>query len=473
MKLSFNEKLKPTDSVCLILFTFAGALILFSFSYAKFDYLTTQTLEYFGLIAIPLFVLQILGTIQIAKNNEKYKLKLAVFYTLLLAIFIVTAVFANFESADYSYYLKNWFNTYHEMSFKDALYHITDVSNYTQAYNYLLIIFAKLNFNPLYSIKYFSFLFSIVLAVSMELLLTKLNNKKFNLFHLPIFILIPSICSEFAWWGQCDAIYTSFCLFAFYFALSKKSKLSFMFIGLAFASKLQFLFIVPILFVMLIIKDDSGNRYLKWKDIWIAPAMYLINIFPVFVGRSLSDTLLVYINQTGYYQFLSLGCANVCEIFAYFNITPGTLYTILFVFQITLSITLVLISVIFILKYSKSHTLSAYDLTFFATLISFMMVFFMPKMLNRFYYITVSLAVVMLFEKPTKQNFKIALTFELSLYCMMFYAFKFADIRVITISLISTPLAIILNIIGFVLMLQIFKKDYYFNLKNQPPQATA
>ena len=139
-----------------------------------------------------------------------------------------------------------------------------------------------------------------------------IKNEKFSYALFMIFMIIPYILVEYAEWGQCDAIYTSFAFLSFYFALNKKSKLSFLFIGLAFVTKMQFLFMVPILFVMLIVKDENGEHYLKWKDIWIAPLCYVINLVPVLAGRPLIDMLKVYLMQAKFDNRITGNCPNVC-----------------------------------------------------------------------------------------------------------------------------------------------------------------
>lgn len=454
---------------CLI----AVLLVMISFAFIDFKAFNFEIIPYMCLIAIPLAVLGILGTIQITKNNANYKKKLFIFWGLVAVVFFVTIYFANYVSSDYYYYLNPWCESYKSMSFKDCLYHIFDVSNYTPVYNYFLILFAKTGVNSLYAIKYLTFLFSILLAISMELLISKISGSKFNILHLMIFLLVPTICTEFSWWGQCDAIYTSFCLLAFYFALSKKSKLSFLFVGIAFAFKLQFLFIVPILFVLLIIKDENGEHYLKWKDIWIGPVMYLLNILPVFVGRSFVDVLSVYFTQGGFYDRLSQDCANLCSIFDFLGLGSGFAYKFLLVFQVLISITIVLLFVIFLIKYSKSNKLTSYDLTFFATIISFCMVFFMPKMLDRFYFLTVSLGIVLYFSKKTTRNFQIATLLEISLYYVMFYSFKNTQNWVLYLGLFTKPLALLINIMALVLMIKTFVSDYLKNKNNLSLQISS
>ena len=275
--LSFTEKL-----IYGAIIVFALFLWIFSFSFVELSSYSIDTLFYFILIFFILSVIGLMGTIQIVKQNkEYYKIKVLSFLILIVYILFVTVILSVYISIDFDYFLSQWIDSYKNLSFSEALYKIVDVSIYTPLYNYFLIIIARCGINSLYTVKFLTFLFSIFLAFVMELIVKHVRRVDFNFIRFAIFMIIPTICMEYASWGQCDAIYTAFCLLAFYFALKKKSKLSFLSVGIAFAFKLQFLFVVPILFVMLLIKDKSGAHYLKWKDIWIAPVMYVLNFIGV------------------------------------------------------------------------------------------------------------------------------------------------------------------------------------------------
>lgn len=449
--LSFTEKL-----IYGAIIVFALFLWIFSFSFVEFSSYSIDTFFYFILIFFILSVIGLMGTIQIVKQNkEYYKIKVLSFLILIIYILFVTVFLSVYISIDFDYFLSQWIDSYKNLSFSEALYQIVDISNYTPLYNYFLIIIARCGINSLYTVKFLTFIFSIFLAFVMELIVKHVRRVDFNFIRFAIFMIIPTICMEYASWGQCDAIYTAFCLLAFYFALKKKSKLSFLSVGIAFAFKLQFLFVVPILFVMLLIKDKSGAHYLKWKDIWIAPVMYALNFIPILVGRPVEDLILVYFKQVDYFGLLSQDCANLCYIYELIGIRKGhPAYNFLFIFQFIVTIALIIALIIFIVKLSKKKSLGDIDLLFFATIFSFIMVLFMPKMLDRFYFLATEFAVILAFCKPTKNNVYLAILIELSLFFVMFCTYVYTESWISYVGYIFIIIGLIMNLGALYLMIK-------------------
>ncbi len=359
-------------------------------------------ITYFFVLLATFSLVGVAGCFFVKKTDEKRVIKRVMLCLALLCGFLVCVLLMDYESFDYLTYLKVWYESYEKSSVSQALYSIVDVSDYTPAYNYFLIFFAKTGLNALYSIKYLTLLFSILFAFIVEKIISHIKDEKFSIVRFSIILVLPVLLMEYSSWGQCDAIYTSFALLAFLFALKKKSKLSFMFIGLSFAFKMQFLFIVPVLFVMLIVKDEEGKHYLKWKDIWIAPLMYFVNLLPVFAGRPVLDVLLVFFRQTTTNYGLSAKCANLLYpvnvlLVDVLSCSAETLEIISKIFTVSfviLTLTVLAFILYVVLKFSKNHVFTKNDFVFIGMLFAFVMVFFMPKMLDRFYFISMGLSVV-------------------------------------------------------------------------------
>ena len=471
------KEMSPFNIIWLGIIVLITAIFgVLSFSYVDLSVFSLDTLFYALCLLAVLSIFGGFGIRKILKEKEKnYKIKLCLFIFILIFALFVAIWFADYVSYDYYAFLSEWIKDYRTLSFRDCLLNITNISNYTPIYNYFLIIIAKLNLNPLYSIKFITFVFSLLLAVLMELVVSHVKKVEFNYLRAAFFILIPTVCMEYSFWGQSDTIYVFFCVLAFYFALKKKSKLSFLSVGLAFSFKLQFLFVVPILFVMLIIKDENGEHYIKWKDIWIAPVIYAVNLIPVFVGASIVDLLFVYFVQTAYYSRLSLNCANFCFIFEMFDVYQGnsSIYTTIVVILSLFTIALLLFFVVRTIKLSKKMNLSASDLLFFAILFSFIMVFFMPKMHDRFYFLTTIFAIMLLCSKLDKNSLYIALTIELSLYFVMYTQFAFTQEWILNNWSFMTSLSLILNIIILIFLVYSYFRNYKLNTHQNLPIENA
>lgn len=404
-------------------------LNIFSFSFVDLTNFDYNTVIYIGLVFLVLVAIGIIGGIKIVKENNEHKVvRFVTFFVTLFVVFFCVILFADYKSSDYIAYLSEWVKTYSGLSFRDCLINITNISNYPQIYNYFLIIIAKLNINSLYAIKFSTLLFSLLLCFTMELIVSYIRGTKFNFVRFALFMLLPMILIEYTMWAQCDAIYVTFSLLAFYFALRHKSKLSFVMVGLAFANKLQFLFIVPILFIMLIVKDRDGAHYLKWKYLYLAPLMYVINLVPILFGADVLDTILVYFIQTGYYGRLSQNCANFCLVFDLFGIdSQSKWYLPALITCVIVTFAIMIVLIVFVVKFSKNKTLSGKDFVFFAFVFSFIMPFFMPKMLDRFFYMACCFGVIFACIDRQKDSFFLSVFCVLSLFFVLYVQFAITE----------------------------------------------
>lgn len=462
-KLSLKRVL--TNFVIILSFALIVVLGIIRVFNVKFEGGGTQFYIYIFLVSaivIGIASFFIYKVCKIYSDNKKLKyINIAIITLCSLIIIFMTIYFANSESPDYVIFLDVWTEEYSKLSFKDCLYSIINISNYNAFYNYFLIIIAKLGLNSLYSIKFITFIFTLLLALAVTLIIKTIKNEKFSYALFMIFMIVPYILVEYAEWGQCDAIYTSFAFLSFYFALNKKSKLSFLFIGLAFVTKMQFLFMVPILFVMLIIKDENGEHYLKWKDIWIAPLCYVINLVPVLAGRPLIDMLKVYLMQAKFDNRITGNCPNVCMFLSILSQDIWTVNTFAYkltsVLCVIFTFALLIVLLIIIFRYNKRKVLTKYDLTFFGTVFSFIMVLFMPKMLDRFYYIATTFSIILMIISFNKRDIIISNFLNISLTgAMMIFLFNWAGNQFVYNSCFMT--LTFLNFIVFILMsVKIFK----------------
>ena len=406
----------------IFLWCLAAANILLVIIYSEFSAFDKTKLNYIfwyiWLIFIPLMIIGILSLRQWCRYKITGKTTLFI-GLILISIFLVSIWLVNYESYDWCVFLKAWCGEYQNMTWGESLRNITTVSDYTPFYNYFLIIFAHL-FDLqgcLYAIKYLTFLFSIALAIVMELIICTIKQSKFSYLHLACFLILPPILLESNVWAQCDPIYTTFALLAFYFALKHRSKLCFISLGLSFAIKLQFLFIVPIIFIMLLIRDKDGQKYLSWKWVWIAPCMYAVNFLPLFAGANLIDLLNVYFLQIGSYKILSVSCMNLpflCEIIYNHSYSDQT-YLILVIIFAVIGIAATMALLILVLRAHHRKCLTAVDLVRYALCFAMVMVYFMPKMHDRYFFVAFVLSMIWIFVEPSKWHTLIGAMISVSL----------------------------------------------------------
>lgn len=253
-----------------------------------------------------------------------------VLYTIILAGILFKLLLFPVKLGDYNVYLEPWINFIKSHGYFYSLQY--DFYNYTPPYIYILIVLAKLGFNPLYSIKIVSVIFEYVLAFYVgKIAYQKYLNKKIILISLAVLPLIPTVILNGAFWGQCDVIYSTFAVMSFYFLIQKKNLLSVIFLGIAFAFKAQTAFILPLFFLFFI----QGK--IKWYYFLIIPLVYLIAVCPAWLfGRNLMDLFTIYAKQSDYFQGLTLYFPNIYVWFSDDYYTIGKISGIILTILITI-----------------------------------------------------------------------------------------------------------------------------------------
>lgn len=217
----------------------------------------------------------------------------------------------NYESSDYTIYLKKWFAFFKQNG-------ISGLKNYPGDYNApYMTIMAILSYIPIkgiYLIKGVSIFFDIVLAITSALLVKELvneNKKWLPYFTYIVVLFLPQVLLNGAFWGQCDSMYTSFCLLGLYFLLKEKYIKSFIFLGLAFAFKLQFIFILPIFAILYFSKKEYSVLHFM-----IIPVVNFILCIPALIaGKPLIECITVYFKQTKTYEdLLEANFINIYKI---------------------------------------------------------------------------------------------------------------------------------------------------------------
>lgn len=210
-----------------------------------------------------------------------------------------------YASADYNNFLAHWVNDFKNMSVVDAL--STPIGDYNVPYLYILLIIAKIPAPDLVLIKAVSCLFDILLGYAAMLITRKLtDSKSISLLAFILTTAIPTVILNGSMWGQCDSIYGFFCLMTLYYALCKKGAKAMIMFSLAFAFKLQAMFLIPALIICLFI----GN--IKLRHLIFFPIVNLVAVLlTVVCGRNLFEVLTIYFRQTQNYPSLDMNAPTI------------------------------------------------------------------------------------------------------------------------------------------------------------------
>ena len=276
-------------------------------------------------------------------------------------IFAILLIFAgliryfalDYNGSDYQNFLSPWYDYIVQHGGWKALG--DNFANYTPPYLYFLVILTYLPVPKLVGIKLVSIFFDFILAylvfsiinfcqqirekqdnyneiikkhlkkennqdlVNEQNKITNLESK--NLFktqnfskilikHLPIiaFLVVlfsPTLIFNGAFWAQCDVIYTTFLVASFFAILKKKYFFAIFWFAISLSFKLQAMFFLPVLIVLLMLRQINFLHFL------IIPIVYILSILPSFlIGRNFVELLRIYVDQGGSYNSLTMNSPN-------------------------------------------------------------------------------------------------------------------------------------------------------------------
>ncbi|GAB2567895.1 hypothetical protein GCM10009593_01020 [Microlunatus antarcticus] len=193
------------------------------------------------------------------------------------------------QSGDYRAFLLPWYSHLVEAGGFAGL--ADSFSNYNTPYLVLLAALSYLPVDPLVGVKAISILFDVLLAVVAYRIVREVRPaaRWLPTIAFGATFLLPTVVLNSAWWAQCDSIYASLCLGSLYLLLRRQTALACVLFGLAFAFKLQALFFLPALVVLVLV-----NRQ-RLRGLVLVPATFLAALVPAWVaGRSLASQLSVY-----------------------------------------------------------------------------------------------------------------------------------------------------------------------------------
>ena len=198
-------------------------------------------------------------------------------------------------AGDYKMFFEPWVATLREAGggFKGLSAEFEYV-DYTTPY-LLILSFIRICplFNTLILMKMVSIFFDFVAAIAVGFIVYDMTGKKQSGYMAyTVMLFVPTIVANSAMWAQCDIIFTSFVMLSLLYMLRDKPRISLIFYGVAFAFKLQTLFIAP-LYLLLWVKKKMKIQHFLWL-----PIVYFIGIIPSWIaGKNLWELLTVYLFQ--------------------------------------------------------------------------------------------------------------------------------------------------------------------------------
>lgn len=228
----------------------------------------------------------------------------------LAALVYIRVCLVPYISNDYQCFLVNWIGNLRGLSFGGAMR--TPIGDYNLPYLYILWLISRFPTGDLVMIKFVSCLFDLLLACAVKRIASFFTTSK--TVRLALFLAafaLPTVVLNSAMWGQCDSIYAACCLFMLYHILKKNGSFAVIWFSVAFAFKLQTVFLAPALIACLFCGRVKA-RHLAWF-----PIVNLAASLPAMVcGRSPGNILKIYLNQTVSYPHLDMNAPSFYRLFS-------------------------------------------------------------------------------------------------------------------------------------------------------------
>ena len=331
--------------------------------------------------------------------THKISVKKITFTVMDILLFLVLTGFAlimryalrNVVAGDYKMFFEPWVATLREagggIKGLSAEFEYVD---YTTPYLTILSFISICPFlNTLLLMKLVSIFFDFVAAFAvMAIVYDRTKNMTYGILGYGALLMVPTGLTNGAMWAQCDIIFTSFVLWSLYFMLKDKPAWSMAFYGIAFAFKLQTLFLAP-LYVILWMKGK-----VKLKHFLFLPLMYVIGMIPsLLAGKSFWELISVYFFQAN----------GQMDIYALSHKFPN-IYQLIgtdsFLFEYADAGIWVTLGALMILMYCfarKQYEMNACLLLRMGMLLTMTVVFFLPHMHERYAILVDVMAIVYVF----------------------------------------------------------------------------
>lgn len=354
----------------------------------------------------------------------------------------------DFQSDDFNSFLNPWWSVIQQNDFTGLA---TQVGNYNIPYQIIIYLMTLLPLKALYAYKIVSIIFDFILAISAAMLVyafVKNNRQLKAIITYSAVLLSATVIFNSSFWAQCDSIYTSFIILAILFLHKDKPIASFVFTGIAFAFKLQTVFIIPVLLYYWI-----STKKISILHFFIIPAVDVIMCLPaIIMGRPFMDIITIYAEQTDYGKLIQMNCPNFYALMCEGN--DMTYYYLFKQFSVLLTIAVLgIMMCVIIYKKVDLKNIETFLLTTAWTV--FTCIMFLSSMHERYSYLLDIILIVYAVVSAKHLWVPIVSTLiSLRGYCYYLFSYELVNLKVTAI--IYTALYVYIT---FLLVKTIFKRQ--------------
>lgn len=227
---------------------------------------------------------------------------------------VVRSLGKDFVSGDMYSCLLPWFQEFLDAGGLKALN--SQIGNYNILYQVIIALLSYIDMPAIYLYKSVSCFFDFALAFMVAYAVREVSNNKSQYLFLAVYtavLFMPTVILNSSFWGQCDSIFSTFCVWALLLLYQKKYKKSFAILGIAFAFKLQAIFVIPFFIVYYVIEKRFSIIYFGLSFL----TFYATCIPGFLCGRSLLEPIKIYMGQSNEYEEMCMNFPNIWGIFGH------------------------------------------------------------------------------------------------------------------------------------------------------------
>lgn len=225
-------------------------------------------------------------------KNKKWELSdiLLILGITVLSVLIRFEV-KHFVSMDWEIFWGRWFEGLEEMGFA---FLGTDGYDYAPPFVLLMYLVSLFPVNPLTGFKVLVSIIDLASAAAAFLLVEELTKSRTKaVLAYAFFMICPVYLVNSTLWAQCDMAPMFWVILCMYYLVKEKPGKAMFFYGVAFAFKMQPVWILPMLLLLWV------NKKIKFQHFLWIPICYLAGILPAwFAGRPFMDCVGIYFDQT-------------------------------------------------------------------------------------------------------------------------------------------------------------------------------
>ena len=267
------------------------------------------------------------------------------------------------------------------------------VGNYGVLYQTLIALTTYIPIQHEYAYKMLSIFFDYALSAVCAVTVRDLSGSRLKAFLTYAFLLLlPPVVLNSAAWGQCDSIYVFFCVLCFRLLTRGKYTGAFLSYGMAFAFKLQAIFLAPFL-ILFYLKE---KKFSLLNFLLIPAVMIVSSIGGILAGRSILAPFQVYLEQAGYYPRIFLNYPSFWAQAVTYDVEE--VYQVLSWVCIISTLLILLTELILLLRRQGGSAPRSW--LFSAFLMSYTCVLFLPAMHERYSYLYIIFGLMLAVLEP-------------------------------------------------------------------------